>query len=200
MRLTLAALLLVATAVAQTPEPTPEPPSRAEPTDTGIGEANPTPAAVDPAAQKILSEVYDGLTIDELAAIMNTDGYGVTVQQGNDGPYISAGTVNGVSYDVWLTECDKSPVPRCIGLTAQTYAFLESPKVTLKALNDWNANTWGMRATLFADGQSAVIMNVGLNGGIAGAWVVKRLRNFNYWSEAYNAFWKSGDPKALPPG
>jgi hypothetical protein len=195
----LAAILFAGTAAAQTPEPTPQPASRAEPADTGISEPNPTPAQTDPATLKMLEAVHDGLTIDELAAIMNTDGYGVTVKQGEGNPYLSAGTVNGVSYDVWLTECDQAAPARCIGLTAQTYSFNESPKVTLKALNDWNANTWGMRAMMFADGQSAIAMNIGLNGGITGNWVLKRLRNFNYWAEAYNAFWKSGDPKAVLP-
>jgi len=204
MRTTLAALLLTAPflaapALAQVPAPTPEPAPRTDPGDTTIGETTPTPVPTDPAVLEMLSAMYDGLTFDELVAIMKADGYGIQIQQGNTGPYIQTGTVNGVSYEVWLTECSKDAVPRCIGLTAQTFYFKESPKVTLKALNDWNANTWGMRAMMFPDGQSAMTMNLGLNGGITGNWVIKRFRNFNYWAEAYNVFWTSGDPKSVAP-
>lgn len=187
MKRLIAVLLLVGAAHAQQDgtrigvEPTPEP----------------TP---DPAAQEAFAKAYDGMTIDELAVILKADGYGVDLHpaEGDSAAYISTGTANGVNYDVWLTECDKSAVPRCIGLTAQTYYFKESPKVTLKALNEWNVNAWSVRAVIYADGQSSVIMNVGLNGGVNGSWVAARMRNFNFWAEAYRAFWNSGDPKAVP--
>ena len=42
------------------------------------------------------------------------------------------------------------------------------------------------------------LYSVGLNGGVTGNWVIKRMRNFNYWAEAYSAFWDSGNPKAVP--
>lgn len=196
MRCIFAALLLAGTAFAQ--EPTPQPAPRPDP-DTAIGSDQPAPPPPpDPAVLAMLAKSYDGLTFDELEAFIKADGYGYERLQGENGPYIQTGTANGVSYEIWLSECNEDPVPRCIGLTAQTFYFRESPKVTLKALNDWNANTWGMRAMLFPDGQSAMAMNVGLNGGVTGNWVIKRMRNFNYWAEAYSAFWDSGNPKAVP--
>lgn len=197
MRLFLSAILLAGIAAAQ--EPTPQPAPRPE-TGTTTGGTQPAEAAAsDPAVIEMLAKTYDGLTIDELEAIIKADGYGYERLQSDGGPYIRTGTASGVSYEVWLSEYNQDPVPRCIGLTAQTLYFKESPKVTLKALNDWNANTWGMRAMLYADGQSAMAMNVGVNGGVTGNWVIKRLRNFNYWADAYSAFWTSGNPKAVPP-
>ena len=168
---------------------------------TRIGVETPPAPTPDPAAAEALAKTYDGMTIDDLEAIIKADGYGYERHpaEGDNAPYISTGTANGVTYDVWLTECDKSPVPRCVGLTAQTYYFKESPKVTLKALNEWNVNAWSVRGVIYGDGQSSVVMNVGLNGGVNGAWLVARLRNFNFWAEAYRAFWNSGDPKAVPP-
>lgn len=201
MRTAIAALLiLTASAAAQEPSPTPGPVPQPDPgTTTAGGEATVTPAAQDPAVLEMLAQVYDGLTFDELEAFIKAEGYIYKRLEGSNGPYIQTATANGVSYEVWLAECNQDATPRCISLTAQTFYFKESPKVTLKALNDWNANTWGMRAMLFSDGQSGMIMNLGLNGGITGNWMIKRLRNFNYWSEAYNAFWETGDPKAVPP-
>ncbi len=199
MRIMMAACLLTASALAQDPTPTPGPVPRPEPGATTSGEPEPTPPPVDPAVIEMLARTHDGLTVDELEAFIKADGYAYERLDGNSGPYIQTRTVNGVTYEVWLSECNTDAVPRCIGLNAQTFYFKESPKVTLKALNDWNANTWGMRAMLFPDGQSAMTMNIGVNGGVTGNWVIKRLRNFNYWAEAYNAFWETGNPKAAPP-
>ncbi|MFT3809346.1 MAG: YbjN domain-containing protein [Micropepsaceae bacterium] len=192
------ALAFALPAAAQEPAPTPEAAPRTEPPST-IGTEPVEPPPVDPAVQQMLASSYEGLTIDELEAMLKADNYGVERFEGTNGPYLQTATANGVSYEVWLSECDQA-TRRCIGLTAQTFYFRESPKVTLKALNDWNQNTWAMRAVLFSDGQSAVIMNVGVNGGVTGNWVIKRFRNFNYWAEAYNAFWETGNPRAEPPG
>ncbi len=198
-RFLIAALFLSGTALSQDPTPTPEPAPRTDPGTTVGGDSGTDAAPLpDAATLALLGKSYNGLTFDELEAIIKADGYGYERFDGTNGPYIQTGTANGVSYEVWLSECSQDPVPRCVGLTAQTFYFKESPKVTLKALNDWNANSWGVRAMLFGDGQSAMVMNVGVNGGVTGDWVVKRLRNFNYWAEAYSAFWGSGDPKATP--
>lgn len=189
------ALCLAGTAAAQ--EPTPEPVPRTDPGSTIAVEATPA-TGPDAATLEMLAGTYDGLTFDELEVIVKADGYGYTIHQGTSGPYLQTGTVNGVSYEIWLSECNQDPKPRCIGFTAQTFYFKESPKVTLKAINDWNANAWGVRAMLYSDGQSAVAMNIGMNGGVTGNWLIRRLRNFNYWAEAYSAFRNTGDPKAAP--
>lgn len=201
MRLLTSACLGLALAMpvtAQEPSPTPEAAPRTEPPST-IGTEPAAPPAVDPAVQEMLAKTYEGLTLDEVDLMLKADNYGTQRFEGTNGPYLQTSTANGISYEIWLSECDAA-TGRCVGLTAQTFYFRESPKVTLKALNDWNLNTWGMRAVLFSDGQSAVIMNVGVNGGVTGNWVQKRFRNFNYWAEAYNAFWETGNPKAEPPG
>lgn len=199
MRRLLIVLALSGSAIAQEAAPTPEPAPRTEP-DTAVGGDAGTAAAPlpDAATLALLRNNYDGLTLEELEAILKADGYAYERFEGTSGPYLQTSTVNGVRYETWLSECNEEPVPRCAGLTAQTFYFKESPKVTLKALNDWNANSWGVRAMLFSDGQSAMTLNIGVNGGVTGSWVVNRYRNFNYWAEAYSAFWDTGDPKAVP--
>lgn len=194
-RFAIALLFITATAEAQ--EPTPEPAPRTDPTTIG-GDAEATTTGPDAATQAMLARSYDGITFSELEAFVKADGYGFERHEGSAGPYLQTGTANGVAYEIWLSECNQDPEPRCIGLTAQTFYFKESPKVTLKAINDWNANAWGVRAMLFADGQSAMALNIGVNGGVTGNWVIRRLRNFNYWAEAYSAFRNTGDPRAVP--
>lgn len=194
MRQIFAAIVLLAgSAFAQTPAPGAEG-TTATPQPGDLGE----PPALDPQTVAMLGKSYDGLTLDEVEAFIKADGYGYERIQGQNGPYLQTATANGVSYEIWLSDCNTDATPRCAGLTAQTFFFKESPKVTLKALNDWNMNTWGMRAMIYSDGQSAVAMNVGVSGGVTGTWVQKRMRNFNYWAEAYSAFWETGNPKAEP--
>ena len=87
---------------------------------------------------------------------------------------------------------------RCWSLTLLSYSFNETPRVTLKGVNEWNNNAWGVRGMLYKDGTSGVGMNLGLNGGVTADWVAKRFGNFDYWLSAFGDFVAGTTPTPAP--
>lgn len=197
MRLATATFLALALAIpVAAQDPTPEAAPRTEPPST-IGAEPVTAPSADPAALALLATSNDGLTFDQFEGILKAAGTVYQRMEGDNGPYVQAATSAGVNYEMWLFDCDATTAV-CRGLTLHTFYFRETPKITLKALNDWNLNAVGIRAFLYSDGQSAMVMNVGVDGGVTGNWVANRVRDFDYWASAYNIFWDTGDPKSRP--
>jgi hypothetical protein len=148
----------------------------------------PTPGTPPAERQFESAKLLDGLTMAELKNLLERAGYAPVVIAGNAGDYYEVVTQDGYKFEVSMGDCSEGAEPRCISLNLRSYAFLETPKVTLKGINAWNLNAWGARGMLFKDGTSGMAMNIGLDGGVTESWVVKRFGNFEYWHTAYRQF------------
>lgn len=179
MRRTLfAAILILSGAAAAQPAPEPAAP---EP-------AAPEPAAPAPGVQPDNLRLYDGLTMDELEAIMKEAGIEYTRVPDAGGEAINAKSADALNYSYFLVDCPAEGEKRCASLNLVSYYFLETPKVTLKGLNAWNRDTWGARGVLYKDGTSAVVGNYALNGGVTARWVVNRIGNFTVELKRFSDF------------
>ena len=144
------------------------------------------------------TKVMDGVTLAEVEAIVKAAGYEYQSLSGSYGPYLELKSKDGYKYEVSLADCPESGEARCGSLNMLSYAFNETPKVTLKGVNDWNNKAWGVRGMLYKDGTSGVSMNVGVNGGVTAAWILNRLGNFDYWLTSFGDFVAGTTPVATP--
>lgn len=162
-----------------------------------------TPPQSEPAAPSAAHEfdgtrTMDGITIDELESIVKAGGYTYKRLSGSYGDYLEVQSADGYKYEASLNDCPESGERRCWSLTLLSYSFNETPRVTLKGVNEWNGNAWGVRGMLYKDGTSGVAMNLGVNGGVTEAWIAKRFGNFDYWLTAFGDFVAGNTPAAAP--
>ena len=157
-----------------------------------------TPAMPPIAHAQDPGKIFDGITIDELEGIVKAAGYTYKRMSGNYGDYLEVETADGSKYEASLNDCPDTGEQRCWSLTLLSYSFNETPRVTLKGVNEWNNNAWGVRGMLYKDGTSGVGMNLGLNGGVTADWVAKRFGNFDYWLSAFGDFVAGTTPTPAP--
>jgi hypothetical protein len=121
----------------------------------GPGTGSTTPEAAPAQAQLI-----ERIKAEELAAILQKNGYRATIQTNNDQTYISTG-MSGFSVDILLYDCTANG--------CGSFQFVMSGKtsaVDVKFANNWN-NNW--RYTKMAIGDNGVFyftMDVNLAGGV----------------------------------
>ncbi len=144
--------------------------------------------------------VHDGLTVDEFATIVTSSGLEHVRRDRDEGVAFEITTADGYRYEAAIAECEGEAEKRCISLNLWSFNFNESPTVTLKGVNKFNNESWGVRAMLFADGQSGLNMSIGLNGGVTDAWVKNRFANFGYWLKVYGDFHAGRAPAPAPTG
>ena len=159
----------------------------------------PLPESNEPPPPADSTKVMNGVTIAEVEAIVKAAGYEYQSLTGSYGPYLEVKSKDGYKYEVSLADCPETGEARCGSVNMLSYAFNETPKVTLKGVNDWNNKAWGVRGMLYKDGTSGVSMNVGVNGGVTAAWLVNRLGNFDYWLTSFGDFVAGAMPPAPAP-
>lgn len=144
------------------------------------------------------TKVLNGVTFAEVEAIVKAAGYEYQSLTASYGPYLEVKSKDGYKFEVSLADCPESGEVRCDSINMLSYAFNETPKVTLKGVNDWNNKAWGVRGMLYKDGTSGVSMNLGVNGGVTAAWITNRLGNFGYWLTSFGDFVAGTTAPAAP--
>lgn len=174
----LLSIALAAAAAAQTP-PAGDP---AAPPEEPI-----IPLNIDPKVTYDSTKAMNGLTLAEVEAVAARAGYKPAKITGSY-EYLELTTSTGYRFEASLADCPESGEQRCASLNLRSYSFNETSKVTLKGVNEWNTNAWGVRGMLFKDGTSGVSMNVGVDGGVTEAWIAARIANYDYWLNNYGQF------------
>lgn len=153
---------------------------------------------VKPAGDQSLADlgpgkVLVGITYDELQAVMTPAGF--TATPVTDGKGFEVLAPGGYRFSAFLGDCPEGEAPRCESLRMISFTFNENSNVTLKSINDWNAQSWGARGFVSKDGTSQVLMDVSLTGGVTPAWVTQQLKNFDYWMTNYGSFVSGAKPR-----
>lgn len=149
-------------------------------------EPNPDPRQTEP--QLDSAKLYDGITADEMEAVLKGGGLTYERKKNEYGEWFNLANSAGYNFQIFLYDCSEETAPRCITLNLDSFNFLTSPKVTLKGLNDFNTNNWGVKALLYKSGESQVMLQIGLNGGVTGPWILGRIANFDYALSNYSDF------------
>ena len=131
------------------------------------------------------SELYGTLTAEQMAAILQDQGYRAVIGATADGlPEIESGA-QGRSYWVYLYDCNDETPKACTNLTFFTY-IEKSDAMTLEAVNDWNLSRRFGRAYLDQKGNANLSMDIDLIGGVTRAnledwllWWDDRIAKFN---------------------
>lgn len=108
-------------------------------------------------------ELVDGGSPDALAAIAKASGPATIEKQANGAPRL-AGTIAGVSYQVFFLNCDDAG-GQCQDLNF--YVGFRDIKPTLDAMNEWNRTHRFGRAYLDSELDAALDFDVNLEHGVA---------------------------------
>jgi hypothetical protein len=139
------------------------------------------------------SGLFNGITMDELEAVVKASNH--TYKRLNDKyEYLEVKSPDDYTYEINLGDCPENGEKRCTSINFYSYNFNEKPNVTLKGINNWNADAWGVKGVLHKDGTSAVSMNLGADGGVTADWIAARMGNFDYWLTSYGNFVSGNTP------
>ena len=130
-------------------------------------------------------ELFSALTAEQMAAILQEQGYRAVVGTSEDGlPEIESGT-QGLTYWVYFYDCGDAEPRACTNITFFTF-LTKTDAMTLEAVNDWNLNRRFGRAYLDQNGNANLSMDIDLIGGVTRAnledwllWWDDRIAKFN---------------------
>jgi len=148
-------------------------------TDEAVGKTPP------PVAQSS-AQVVETTSLQGAIAILTAAGMSGSIQTNPDGSRFVLGKMEQGPFQVLPLECER-PGETCAALRLYLGFAMAAPP-TLARINTYNASTKDVRAYLDEDGDPAIEMDIALAGGVAPAYLTRRLAAWRTAVEGYRAF------------